>query len=242
MKLELVGEVVTNYARDRNKVFTREALLLEKNEKFSAQVVYPFKFETPDMPFESYNGLNAEVRYYLKYTCQRNYSPDMIRQYNIWIINFTPPPEINAPIKMEVGIEDMLHLEFEYDRCRYHLDDTIVGKIYFLMVRIRLKYMVLEVIKKEVVGEPPNTVSDAETLAQYEVMDGVPIRGESIPVRLNLGWISTLTPSYAHVNDLVTVKYSLNLVLVDEDDRRYFKQTPIVIWRKNSDFSMDFSG
>ena len=36
---------------------------------------------------------------------------------------------------MEVGIEDCLHIEFEYDKGKYHLKDTVVGKIYFLLVR-----------------------------------------------------------------------------------------------------------
>ena len=36
---------------------------------------------------------------------------------------------------MEVGIEDCLHIEFEYNKSRYHLRDTVVGKIYFLLVR-----------------------------------------------------------------------------------------------------------
>lgn len=29
-----------------------------------------------------------------------------------------------------------------------------------------------------------------------------------------------------------SVKYYLNLVLVDEEDRRYFKQQEIILWRK----------
>ena len=39
---------------------------------------------------------------------------------------------------MEVGIEDCLHIEFEYDKSKYHLKDTVVGKIYFLLVRLLL--------------------------------------------------------------------------------------------------------
>jgi len=31
------------------------------------------------------------------------------------------PPEMNQSIKMEVGIEDCLHIEFEYGRSKYHL-------------------------------------------------------------------------------------------------------------------------
>jgi vacuolar protein sorting-associated protein 26 len=35
---------------------------------------------------------------------------------------------------MEVGIEDCLHIEFEYNRSKYHLKDVVIGKIYFLLV------------------------------------------------------------------------------------------------------------
>lgn len=35
---------------------------------------------------------------------------------------------------MEVGIEDCLHIEFEYDKAKYHLKDSVIGKIYFLLV------------------------------------------------------------------------------------------------------------
>ena len=40
-----------------------------------------------------------------------------------------------------------------------------------------------------------------------------------------------LTPSYKSVHNKFSVKYSLNLVLVDEEDRRYFKQQEIQLYR-----------
>lgn len=46
-----------------------------------------------------------------------------------------PPPPPLLVAQMEVGIEDCLHIEFEYDKGTYHLKDTVVGKIYFLLVR-----------------------------------------------------------------------------------------------------------
>jgi vacuolar protein sorting-associated protein 26 len=53
---------------------------------------------------------------------------------------------------MEVGIEDCLHIEFEYSKGKYHLADTVVGKIYFLLVRIRLKHMEIEIRRRETTG------------------------------------------------------------------------------------------
>jgi vacuolar protein sorting-associated protein 26 len=53
---------------------------------------------------------------------------------------------------MEVGIEECLHIEFEYNRQKYHLQDCIVGKVYFSLVRLRIKHMEVAIIKRETIG------------------------------------------------------------------------------------------
>ena len=40
-----------------------------------------------------------------------------------------------------------------------------------------------------------------------------------------------LTPTFKNVHNKFSVKYYLNLVLVDEEDRRYFKQQEIQLFR-----------
>ena len=58
---------------------------------------------------------------------------------------------------------------------------------------------------------------------RYEIMDGAPVKGESIPIRVFLAGYD-LTPTMRDINKKFSVRYYLNLVLVDEEDRRYFKQ------------------
>ena len=60
---------------------------------------------------------------------------------------------------------------------RYHLKDVIIGKIYFLLVRIKIKNMDLEIRRRESTGSGPNTHVETETLAKFELMDGAPVRG-----------------------------------------------------------------
>ena len=57
------------------------------------------------------------------------------------------------------------------------------------------------------------------------------MKGESIPIRLFLAGYD-LTPTMRDVQKKFSVKYYLNLVLVDEEERRYFKQQEIILWRK----------
>ncbi|CAI8022660.1 Vacuolar protein sorting-associated protein 26B-B, partial [Geodia barretti] len=77
----------------------------------------------------------------------------------------------------------------------------------------------------------PNIYTENEQVAKYEIMDGAPVRGESIPIRLFLSGYD-LTPTMRDVNKKLSVRYYVNLVLVDEEERRYFKQQEIVLWRK----------
>ena len=121
-------------------------------------------------------------------------------------MNTSPAPEVNNSIKMEVGIEDCLHIEFEYAKGKYHLEDVVVGKIYFLLVRIRIKHMELEIRRRESTGAGSNTYTETETIAKYEVMDGAPVRGECTPIRLFLSPYD-LTPTYKNVDNKFSVKY-----------------------------------
>lgn len=62
---------------------------------------------------------------------------------------------------------------------RYHLKDVIVGKIYFLLVRIKIKHMEIDIIKRETTGTGPSIYHENDTIAKYEIMDGAPVRGKA---------------------------------------------------------------
>lgn len=55
--------------------------------------------------------------------------------------------------------------------------------------------------------------------------------GETIPIRLFLGGFD-LTPTFRDVNKKFSTRYYLNLVLIDEENRRYFKQQVFISQRK----------
>merc|ERR1712093_602621 len=194
---------------------------------------FPFEFSNVEKLHESYNGINVRLRYFVKFTIVRQYSANITKEQEFWVQKTTVEPEINNSIKMEVGIEDCLHIEFEYNKSKYHLKDVVVGKIYFLLVRIKIKHMELSIIRRETTGAPPNQYNESETITKFEIMDGAPVRGETIPIRLFLGGFD-LTPTFRDVNKKFSARYYLNLVLIDEENRRYFKQQEITIFRNES--------
>ncbi|CAN6850638.1 unnamed protein product, partial [Brassica oleracea] len=262
VKVELLGQIEMYFDRGNFYDFTSLVRELDVPGEIYEKKAYPFEFPTVEMPYETYNGVNVRLRYLIMFVCgiisetilnfasfvfvifryvlkvtvTRGYAGSIVEYQDFVVRNYSPLPPINNSIKMEVGIEDCLHIEFEYNKSKYHLKDVILGKVYFLLVRIKIKNMDLEIRRRESTGAGANTHVETETLAKFELMDGAPVRGESIPVRLFLTPYD-LTPTHKNINNKFSVKYYLNLVLVDEEDRRYFKQQEITLYRLKDESS-----
>ncbi|KAJ8013706.1 hypothetical protein DPEC_G00032570 [Dallia pectoralis] len=230
IRIEFVGQIELFSDKSNTHEFVNLVKELALPGELTQNRSYDFEFMQVEKPYESYVGANVRLRYFLKVTIVRRLS-DLVKEYDLIVHQLATYPDVNNSIKMEVGIEDCLHIEFEYNKSKYHLKDVIVGKIYFLLVRIKIQHMELQLIKKEMTGIGPSTTTETETVAKYEIMDGAPVKGESIPIRLFLAGYD-LTATMRDVNKKFSVRYFLNLVLVDEEDRRYFKQQEIVLWRK----------
>lgn len=232
IKVELIGQIELFYDKGNHYDFTSVVREIEPPGVFAGTKEYIFEFPSVPKEFESYNGINVRLRYFVQVTITRQYSTNIVKQREFFVQNTSIEPETNTGIKMEVGIEDQLHIEFEYNRSKFHLRDVIIGKILFVLVKIKIKNMELSIIKRESTNSGSNVYHESDTIAKFEVMDGAPVRGEAIPIRFFLGAYENLTPTYPNVNNRYHVRYFLNLVLVDEEDRRYYKQHEITLWRK----------
>ena len=56
-------------------------------------------------------------RYFVRVTVARRMA-EVQKEKDIWVHSYRMPPDSNHPIKMEVGIEDCLHIEFEYNKSK----------------------------------------------------------------------------------------------------------------------------
>ncbi|SPO04230.1 probable PEP8 - vacuolar protein sorting/targeting protein [Cephalotrichum gorgonifer] len=254
VKVQFIGSIEMFFDRGNHYEFLSLVQELAAPGELQHPQTFDFNFKNVEKQYESYNGINVKLRYFVRVTVSRRMA-DVIREKDFWVYSYRIPPEINSSIKMDVGIEDCLHIEFEYSKSKYHLKDVIVGRIYFLLVRLKIKHMELSIIRRETTGAAPNQYNESETL----IMDGSPSRGETIPIRLFLGGFD-LTPTFRDVNKKFSTRYYLSLVLIDEgksllpvpcdhpsppifaqtnrvffwaaDARRYFKQSEIILYRQ----------
>lgn len=234
IEIRLVGQIIISHDSPEKHEFVSIVKQLALAGELKQDTAFVFDFGNFEKPYESYNGINARLRYYVRVTISTKKYSTFTEEFDFWVQNTDRPSEVNTGIKMEVGIEELLHIEFEYNRSRYHIRDVILGKIYFLLVKIKIKHMELTIIKRETIVSSTGgqVYNDSDTIAKFEIMDGCPINGESVPVRLFLGGFRNVTPTYKQIGNKFSVKYYLNLVLVDEEERRYYKQQEIVLWRR----------
>lgn len=231
IKVQFIGTIDLFFDRGNHYEFLSLGQELAAPGELRHPQTFEFEFKNVEKQYESYHGVNVKLRYFVRVTVSRRMA-DVIREKDIWVYSYRMPAESNNVIKMDVGIEDCLHIEFEYSKSKYHLKDVIVGRIYFLLVRLKVKHMELSIIRRETTGAAPNQYNESETLMRFEIMDGAPVRGETIPIRLFLGGFD-LTPTFRDVNKKFSTRYYLSLVLIDEDARRYFKQSEIVLFRNS---------
>lgn len=180
IKIELTG--IIEHLQDKKNVsrFINLTRDLEPPGSLNKEITtLDFAFTNVEKQYESYRGLNTSVRYMLRVTLStkmRTWTWDqefgVINPMNKSVL------EDNTPIRLEVGIEDWLHLLFEVDRSKYHLRDKMTGRVTFKRVSIRLKSMELQIIKRETISSG-NQVEN-EVVTRFEIMDGAPIKSKRI--------------------------------------------------------------
>ncbi|KAG5175548.1 vacuolar protein sorting-associated protein 26-domain-containing protein, partial [Tribonema minus] len=128
IKVEMIGQIELYYDRGNHYKFSSLVRELDTANSLVGNRQFLFDFSNVDKPYESYSGLNVRLRYFVRVTITRNYGT-ITKDFEFAVQNVEPEePVMNPSLKMEVGIEECLHIEFEYDKSKYHLRDVIIGK------------------------------------------------------------------------------------------------------------------
>eukprot|EP01006_Ploeotia_vitrea_P006219 TRINITY_DN12566_c0_g1_i1.p1 TRINITY_DN12566_c0_g1~~TRINITY_DN12566_c0_g1_i1.p1 ORF type:complete len:335 (+),score=32.34 TRINITY_DN12566_c0_g1_i1:38-1006(+) len=247
IKIELIGIIAITNDREEKHEFTSQC---HKHEPDGGELKVDkdidFEFDCPKQ-FESYRGLNARVSYYIKVTVVKGLK-NILHKQELWVHKpdhtkqkaadnsgksaYFKEKDFSKGVSMEVGVDDTLHIEFRYDKKLFHLYERVLGQVSFKVVKLDLQAGEVSIVKREYIGVGENQFFESETLQKYEIMDGTPIADEVVPIRIFLNSVPRLTPTYEMVHNLFSVKYYINLVLITGDNKRYFKQQEIIMYRK----------
>ncbi|KAJ9444274.1 Vacuolar protein sorting-associated protein 26 [Diplonema papillatum] len=245
--IEFIGVItVTGNKEEKTQFLRAEKKFQADGGTISGPTPLPFNFDL-DKEHDSYRGINARVHYFLRLKIRRSVV-DVNFKEEIWVSRleeqyqslkdrsedkvYNRETNFSKGVGMEVGVDDKLHIEFKYDKKTFHIRERIVGQVGFKVAKLDLHCGEVSLVRREFIGVGSNQFFETETLQKFEIMDGLPVPGEVVPIRLYLNSVPRLTPSYVNVNKIFSVKYFVNLVLVTGDGKRYFKQQEIAIYRR----------
>lgn len=121
------GQIELYYDRGNHHEFVAFLKELARPGDLLQNTSYPFEFANVEKPYEVYVGSNVRLRYFLRVTIGRRLS-DIVKEVDIAVHTLCSYPEMNSPIKMEVGIEDCLHIEFEYNKSKWVSVWVVIGQ------------------------------------------------------------------------------------------------------------------
>jgi vacuolar protein sorting-associated protein 26 len=251
IKIELIGQIdihindneTENLLNNSNNQFNRFLSLtnnISKQGILNKEVnLFNFEFKGVEKQYDSYRGKKFSIKYFLLVTINTGLSP-ITKEKEICIFNcdknlkkinkLFKKENKNDIIKVEIGVENLLHVCFELDRKNYHLKDVISGKVSFKKINLELENMSLKIIKIESLFGKEGEI---ETLGIYEIMDGSPSSTEDIIYfKMYLKGYNNLSQTIKNeMNNNINVSYYISLEICDTENRNFFKKIEINLFR-----------
>ncbi|ELP85346.1 vacuolar protein sorting-associated protein, putative [Entamoeba invadens IP1] len=228
IKISLVGQIKI-IPTGKTYQFTEQVLEPSRGGiLFQEKTLIPFHFIKPFQHYETFIGEAAQLQYFLRVQIQTKYPPRPYFEQELYVFipsEITPvAPSINLEFCVERNIQCGLHLRKSV-YCSY--GDLVMGDLIMRNIKMMLSGIELHIIRKESWNN--NTESQITILKKFEIMDGIVIKGEKIPIRLPLKGVP-LTSSYKNIGGVFSVDYFISVVIIDTDERRYFAETPIIVY------------
>ena len=240
VELSLIGEIV-NFESKCASYFLSKRVELLKEGALSKPTSIVHSFRGVDFVYESYNGEHFSVMYYIQVRITRKVFSS-VKVFNKYFIvqHVQDVPLIIGNCRMEIGMSDKLHMEYELFENKFHLNDVITGRLFFREVLTKIRNIEIVLLRKERVrtlksGEREDTMNDVMNfdycvVGTSEACDGQPMGGDVIPFRMYLKGRG-LSPTVKR-GEFFSVNYYVKIQVVLENEKVLYKNQEIVLWRK----------
>ena len=127
--------------------------ICQPDEVTQDKIILEFNFQNVRLPYESYKGDYASVKYYIKIIIaltvkNTEYEKEfaVVNPHNSTILE-----KNDEPIKMQVGMKNKLSLAIYFQHKNYSCRGTLKGFIAFNYLNINLKFMEVQIVRREII-------------------------------------------------------------------------------------------
>jgi vacuolar protein sorting-associated protein 26 len=228
IRISVVGQ---NRVKSDNtlSVFYKRSKMIVKEGEVNEPLRLTFRINPIDFVVPSFYGTFTDSRYIIQARINVGNT-----EYNtsvpVYVLFTEPVPDKITPLKAEVGIQNVLHVEFVIQNPIFDCGGVIIGKVNFLVVKIRIVNMYLQIRRTEYFNNGIISYRNEAIIAQYEILDGMPVRGDTVPIRFYLPSVKVWPYPKSSGRNL-EVKYNIRLFLLDENGKHYFKDLSDTVTR-----------
>ena len=211
---------------------------------------FNFEFEPKRKPYETYIGQSNQIKYFLNVVADIVIEGKSSKIENKLDICCLKPAskkicdeiylnkDINKALKVNIGVENVIHINIELLKTKYCLDDVITGKIKIVKSKIQLNSINLVIKREEKINIGEINLADCQDLAKYELLEGLPEENDIIYFRYYLNGVKNLTPSYNNIDEKdktkkFEVRHFLSFEFNDNNGYQFFKNIEFEIIRMN---------
>ena len=218
LTVSIIGQIRVKSDDGLNEFFRVSERVLADGSVTSSQRT-EFTISTSTCPAPSFYGTSYDCRYIVTATCGSESAT-----VPVYVLFVDPVPGPQVPhLSMEIGITNLLRVAFTLQSPTLDVASCLIGLVEFTEVRIRIVKMMFQVLRVEEYRDGLIGGRTQGVIAQYELVDGVPVRGQRIPVRIFFPGIK-LWPFVSGGNTKLAVGYSLRFLMLDDDGKKYYKE------------------
>lgn len=236
INLTVYGQFTAKNGDVLSRFFERTQTLAPPGE-LSSPMDMDFSFDKLDFPVSSYYGPNTNVEYGIEFkVIHRIVDFKETAQFLVFLFSHENKPQ---PIHNEIGMTNILHIEFIFPKSDFDCHECVIGRAYFILVKLKVVHMNVSLYCVENYENGGKYIKERTIVDTVELMDGAPVRGDHIPIRYFLG-SKDIWPFIAWKGSPLKVEYYLRAQMIDENGKKYYKRLKVnIIRRKPEEIQKD---
>jgi vacuolar protein sorting-associated protein 26 len=187
-----------------------------------------FKYDKLNFPTNSYYGHAFDAVYGIEVKIIRRLK-DYSEKSDFIVFIFTDVAG-SEPIHNEIGMSQVLHIEFVFSHQKFDCQDVIIGTVFPIVVKLRVVHMLIGLYVTETYTTQMKEINQKTTVKTMEIMDGPPVKGDNIPIRFFLGDCD-IWPFQPYAGSPAVVEWYLRAQITGDDGKKYYKRLKAIIVR-----------
>jgi vacuolar protein sorting-associated protein 26 len=212
-KSKINNEVLERFCIEKKVIANRGSIPSSYKTQFT---LYAIKF-----PMSSYSGLNIDVSFSLEVRIKQRFV-DIVKDFEFGVLLFDEKPANFASVAIPIDFDGLFSMEAFFPANFCDSMGCLIGTMVFKHVSVKIVKMMISVLTFEEYSGRAGKISKSGVVKEFELMDGSPVVGERIPIRLFLGEMRLGREVRAFQDTELSVKHQLRICVTDHGDKNYF--------------------